>query len=179
MAQGFISIGSNIDKEHHIPACIHELTQSFGPLLLSSLYETDAVGFEGDCFHNMVVGFDSSIPIHLIPNLLKEIENRHARIRTSERFSSRTLDLDLLLYDSLVVETPSLKIPREEIEKCAFVLEPLAEIAPTYIHPTLKISIRELWQTFTPSSGQKKIVAPWLQILKDLPPSKATTCPVT
>jgi len=146
--RGYISIGSNIDKEIHIPASLRALERQFGTLTISSIYESDAVGFSGDAFHNLIVGFDSDLDVKTVAKQLREIELDNGRTRNSQKFSARTLDLDLILYGDLIISDGRLQIPRDEIEKYAFVLEPLAEIAPTDIHPVSGINYAELWQQF-------------------------------
>lgn len=146
--RGYISIGSNIDKEIHIPASLQALEQLFGALTVSSVYESEAVGFSGDVFHNLIVGFDSELDVKTVAKQLRQIELDNGRTRDSQKFSARTLDLDLILYGDLIISDGRLRIPRDEIEKYAFVLEPLAEIAPTAIHPVSGINYAELWQRF-------------------------------
>jgi 2-amino-4-hydroxy-6-hydroxymethyldihydropteridine diphosphokinase len=146
--RGYISIGSNIDKEIHIPASLQALEQLFGALTISSVYESEAVGFSGAVFHNLIVGFDSELDVKTVAKQLRKIELDNGRTRDSQKFSARTLDLDLILYGDLIISDGRLQIPRDEIEKYAFVLEPLAEIAPTDIHPVSGINYAELWQQF-------------------------------
>lgn len=146
--RGYISIGSNIDKELHITASLRALEQQFGALIVSSVYESEAVGFSGDAFHNLIVGFDSDLDVKTVAKQLRQIELDNGRTRDSQKFSARTLDLDLILYGDLIISDGRLQIPRDEIEKYAFVLEPLAEIAPTEIHPVSRISYGELWEKF-------------------------------
>jgi 2-amino-4-hydroxy-6-hydroxymethyldihydropteridine diphosphokinase len=146
--RGYISIGSNIDKEIHIPASLIALEQLFGTLTVSSIYESEAVGFSGNVFHNLIVGFDSELDVKSVAKQLRQIELANGRERDSQKFSPRTLDLDLILYGDLIISDGRLQIPRDEIERYAFVLEPLAEIAPTLHHPVSGISYRKLWQAF-------------------------------
>ena len=151
MARIYISLGSNIDRERNTRTGIQALRERFGPLQLSSVYESDAVGFEGDAFYNMVIACDVSLDVQATNRVLAEIEDAHGRDRGGPRFSSRTLDLDLLLYDDLVLDDNGLRLPREEILKNAFVLWPLAEIAPDRIHPLVQKSYAELWADFDKS----------------------------
>ena len=145
MPTGFISIGSNIDKEIHIPSSLEALRELFGELVVSSIYETEPVGFVGDSFHNLIVQFDSDLPAKAVAKLLKQIELDHGRSKESQKFSARTLDLDLILYGDQIISDGRLQVPRDEIERYAFVLEPLAEIAPQLAHPISKHSYAELW----------------------------------
>jgi len=148
MARIYISIGSNIEAERHLRLAIAELRKHYGDLQLSSVYESEAVGFDGDNFLNMVVGLDTDEEVHSVVQNLRQTEDRHGRIRSGPRFSARTLDLDLLLYDDLVVKEDALDLPRGEITQNAFVLWPLAEIAPETLHPVEKMSIADLWDKF-------------------------------
>ncbi len=152
----FISIGSNINREHNINSALGALLQQFGQLQHSSIYESTAVGFTGDAFYNLVSAFNCDQEAKHIAIKLKQIEADHRRIRSKEKFSSRTLDLDLLLYDQQVIHTESLKIPHHDIIKYAFVLEPLAEIAPDHQHPIKKRSYAQLWQDFDKSKYQQR-----------------------
>ena len=152
MARIYISIGSNIEAERHLRLAIGELRKYYGELQLSSVYESEAVGFDGDNFLNMVVGLDTDEEVHTVLQTLREIEDRHGRVRSGPRFSARTLDLDLLLYDDLVVKEEALDLPRGEIIQNAFVLWPLAEIAPEIMHPVEQQSMAALWQGFDKES---------------------------
>lgn len=157
MARIYISLGSNIDRERNTRSGVAALRQRFGELELSSVYESEAVGFEGDAFYNMVIGCVVSEGVHSANRALAEIEDAHGRDRSGPRFSSRTLDLDLLLYDDLVMDENGLRLPREEILKNAFVLWPLAEIAPDLVHPLVKRTYARLWAEFDKS---KESLAP-------------------
>lgn len=162
MTRGYISIGSNIDKDKHIPASLRVLEQVFGKLTISSIYESEPVGFTGDAFYNLVVGFDSDLEVKAVAKQLRQIELDNGRTRDSRKFAARTLDLDLILYGNLIVNDGRLQIPRDEIEHYAFVLEPLAEIAPTLKHPVSHISYAELWGQFDKTEAkQKRVAPPW------------------
>jgi 2-amino-4-hydroxy-6-hydroxymethyldihydropteridine diphosphokinase len=151
MARIYISLGSNIDRDRNTRAGVRALRQRFGELELSSVYESEAVGFDGDAFYNMVIACEVDEDVHSVNRALAEIEDAHGRDRSGPRFSSRTLDLDLLLYDDLVLDENGLRLPREEILKNAFVLWPLAEIAPQLVHPVSGRTYAELWQNFDKS----------------------------
>ena len=151
MATIYISLGSNINREENTRAGIAALKQAFGDLTLSAVYESEAVGFDGDAFYNMVIACDVSTSVHDTNQILRDIEDANGRDRSGPKFSSRTLDLDLLLYDDLILDENGLKLPRGEILKNAFVLWPLAEIAPQLIHPEVDASYAELWAAFDKS----------------------------
>ncbi len=158
MTKGYISVGSNIDKEINILSSLRALSQFFGDLIISSTYESEPVGFSGDTFYNLIVGFDSELDVKTITKQLRQIELDHGRTRDCKKFSARTLDLDLILYGDLIISDGRLQIPRDEIERYAFVLEPLAEIAGDLKHPVSKISYRELWEKFDKTDLRQKRV---------------------
>lgn len=160
MPRGYISIGSNIDRDKNIPASLQALERYFGELTVSSIYETEPVGFSGNPFYNLVVGFDSDLDVREVAQQLRQIELDHGRARSCQKFTARTLDLDLILYDDLVLRDEQLQLPRDEIERYAFVLEPLAEIAPTLKHPVSHISYAELWDKFDKTDLKQKRIKP-------------------
>ena len=148
MSTIYISLGSNINREKNTRAGVNALKQAFGEVNVSSVYESEAVGFDGDAFYNMVISCEVDLPVHETNHVLREIEDANGRDRSSPKFSSRTLDLDLLLYDDLVLNENGLILPRGEILKNAFVLWPLAEIAPNARHPVSGKTYKALWAEF-------------------------------
>ncbi len=148
MARVYLSIGSNIDREVNIRGGVADLKKTFGEVTLSRVYESESVGFEGDNFYNLVAAIDTAMTPVEVSNTLHEIEAEHGRTREGPRFSSRTLDIDLLIYDELITSDNGLQLPRDEITKNAFVLWPLAEIAPEEKHPVIKQTYDEMWQQF-------------------------------
>ncbi|MDH5369492.1 MAG: 2-amino-4-hydroxy-6-hydroxymethyldihydropteridine diphosphokinase [Gammaproteobacteria bacterium] len=152
MARIYISIGSNIEAKKNIRSAIHALQDHYGKLILSSVYESEAVGFEGDNFLNLVAGVNTDEDVHTVAATLRKIEDDNGRDRSGPRFSSRTVDLDLLLYDDLVLNEEGLELPRDEITKNAFVLLPLEEIAPQLIHPVSGNTMCDHWMNFDKNS---------------------------
>ena len=128
-------------------AC-RELRQRFGALEISGVYRNPAVGFAGDDFLNLVLRFRSAEPPAAIIVELERLHVLAGRVRGPDPFSSRTLDLDLLLYGDAVLPDPALRVPREDIRKYAFVLGPLAELAPELRHPLSGETMAELWADF-------------------------------
>lgn len=148
----FVSIGSNIDRERNVSGAIASLREHFGPLLVSAVYETPAVGFTGDAFYNLVAAFFTERSPPDVARILSTIEFAYGRRRNDERFSPRTLDIDLLLYDEMVTQEAGLQLPRPDMVEYAFVLEPLAEIAPDLKHPQTGQTIQSLREKLTTSS---------------------------
>src|SRR3569832_726787 len=99
MARVYVSVGSNIDREYYIRAGLAALREHYGKLQCSLIYESMAVGFDGDDFFNLVVGYDTVQPVHEVAATLRATEQQQTHNRRAPRFSARTLDLDLLLYD--------------------------------------------------------------------------------
>lgn len=157
LVQVYLSIGSNIDRENNIRSCMTRLRQDYPDIIFSTIYETPAVGFDGDPFLNLAAGMQTSLSPQDIDRYLKRIEDEHKRSRSAKKFSSRTLDIDLLLYDQLDLH-PEMDVPREEITRYAFVLFPLAEIAADIIHPTLNKRISELAEASCLNADQLKPV---------------------
>ncbi|NNC67358.1 MAG: 2-amino-4-hydroxy-6-hydroxymethyldihydropteridine diphosphokinase [Gammaproteobacteria bacterium] len=157
MARVYVSIGSNIDKEKNIPSSVKALQEHFGDLDISNVYETKAVGFEGDDFHNLVVGFDTDESPLEISNVLKKVEADHDRTRGKEKFESRTLDLDQLLYGDLVMQMDGVNLPHTDILRYNFVLKPLTELAGEVEHPEEEKTINELWETYE-EKGEMTVV---------------------
>jgi 2-amino-4-hydroxy-6-hydroxymethyldihydropteridine diphosphokinase len=160
VVKAYLSLGSNLDRERHLRQALAELAESFGELEISSLYESEAEGFKGPPFYNLVVGFNTDLPLAQVLKILKTIELRHGRSQKARKFTSRTLDLDLILFGDQIVHDPKtsrLIVPREDILRYAFVLEPLAEIAPHLRHPQVNKTYLTLWQSLGQAGKQKRL----------------------
>lgn len=157
MPKVFVGIGSNIDRETSIRAGVANLGEYFGELQLSSVFESEAVGFEGEAFYNLVAAFDTDENVEQVVARFAEIEDSHGRVRNGERFASRTLDLDLLLYGDLVARGENYHVPRDEIPRYAFVLWPLAELAPAMEHPETGETFSAMWDAF---DKRKQVLMP-------------------
>ena len=148
MALIYLSLGSNVEAQRNIEAAMDALADTFGELIISSVYESEAVGFEGDSFYNLVVGIHSDRRVGELSKILKTIEDQQGRDRSAPKFGARSLDIDILTVDDRIGEIDGITIPRDEILKNAFVLEPLAEIAATTVHPQSGLTYQQLWQEF-------------------------------
>jgi len=144
----YLSLGSNVEAQRNIEAAMDALADTFGELIVSSVYESEAVGFEGDSFYNLVVGVHSEHSIGELSKILKGIEDVQGRDRSAPKFGARSLDIDILTADDRIGVIDGVSIPRDEILKNAFVLQPLAEIAATALHPQTGLSYDQHWQDF-------------------------------
>ena len=144
----YLGLGSNLDAEANLRLASRELRNRFGLPKISAVYRNKAMGFDGDDFLNAVACIETRLSPHELCAELEEIHRVAGRERTSEKYSSRTLDIDLLLYDQLVIDDPPVRVPREDVLQFSFVLGPLAEIAPDYRHPVTGRLISEHWQEF-------------------------------
>jgi 2-amino-4-hydroxy-6-hydroxymethyldihydropteridine diphosphokinase len=129
----FVGIGSNINQKIHIQACITAINEKFEHLVLSPTYESSSMGFDGPNFYNLVAAFYTNLDVNELKETLNAIERDNGRSLGEVKFSSRTLDIDILYYDNLVDNEKN--IPRNEIVKFDFVLRPLYDVSPAHIHP--------------------------------------------
>ena len=156
MAKVYLSLGSNIERYKRISAALDALVKQFGELIISPVYESVSVGFDGDNFLNLVVAINTDIPVGALSNALREIENNNGRVRAGSKFSARTLDIDILTYGSEVGLIDGIELPRDEITKYGFVITPLVDIAANELLPgsdktyqtiatELNLDEKELW----------------------------------
>jgi 2-amino-4-hydroxy-6-hydroxymethyldihydropteridine diphosphokinase len=163
MPRCWLSIGSNQDREASIRGAVADLRSAFGNLVLSSVYESPAEGFAGEPFLNLVAAFDTDKTVAEIDRVLRTIEDGHGRVRGPDKFAPRTLDIDLLTYGQAIGTLDGRELPRDEILRYAFVLVPLAEVAPDDRHPGTGRSFRDLLDDLAPQftrAGQRlRVVA--------------------
>ncbi len=158
MARIYIGVGSNIERERYLRAGWQALQQVFSDCRCSTVYESDAVGFDGAPFYNLVIAAETTVSVAEVAAQLRVIEFAHGRPADARKFSGRTLDLDLLAYDQLVISTP-VELPRREILHNAFVLCPFAELAPEWRHPLAEMTLAELWNEYDASRQPLRTVA--------------------
>jgi 2-amino-4-hydroxy-6-hydroxymethyldihydropteridine diphosphokinase len=148
MARVYLSLGSNLEPQRYLGAAVAALRERFGDIAVSPAYRSKAVGFAGADFINLAVGLDTDLSPSALNDWLHALEDRHDRRRDVPRYSNRTLDLDIVFYDALITQGAGhLQIPRKELEH-AFVLRPIADIAPDFRHPVSGLSMAELWAAF-------------------------------
>lgn len=148
MSRVYISVGSNIERYRHVTAALDALADWFGELMISPVYESESVGFDGSDFLNLVVGIETDLGVGALSRRFKQLEMANGRKPTAPKFSPRTLDLDILTYGDVTGAVDGVELPRAEILKNAFVLRPLADIAPEDRHPVCLQSYRQLWQDY-------------------------------
>ena len=141
-----LNIGSNKNRRINIRLALNKLESNFTDITVSSLFESPAEGFVGSNFYNVGVNAKTKNNINEVVGILHDIENSLGRDRSLPKFSSRIIDLDLVLYNDAIDE--DLKVPRRDILKYAFVLAPVAELNPEDIHPQKGISFLNLWKEF-------------------------------
>ena len=145
MSTAWLSLGSNLEPERHLRAAAAALRERFGAVRFSPVYRTPAVGFDGPDFLNCAAAVDTGLDPQALNTWLHALEDAQGRDRSGPRFSSRTLDIDIVLFDDLVLEGPGhLQIPRKEL-KHAFVLKPLCDLAPALRLPADGRRLDELW----------------------------------
>lgn len=159
MSLACLSLGSNIAPEVHLRAALDALQARFGELRMSPVYRTRSVGFEGADFLNAAAVIDTDLPPQALNDWLHALEDAHGRDRSGPRFNDRTLDIDIVFYDDLVMQgTDNMRIPRDELRH-AFVLKPLADIAPEFIDPTSGKTLAMLWKEHPEHGHQLEVVA--------------------
>jgi 2-amino-4-hydroxy-6-hydroxymethyldihydropteridine diphosphokinase len=152
MARVFLGVGSNIEREREIAAGLDALAELFGEPALSPVYDSAAIGFEGEPFLNLVAAVETALPLQALAHTLRQLEFDHGRALDATRFSARRLDIDILTYADRVGRFGSVTLPRGEILENAFVLRPLAELAPGERHPVNGRTYAALWDAFDQAS---------------------------
>lgn len=148
MPEVFVAAGSNIEPLRRLKAALAGLERTYAPLTISPAYQNKAVGFEGDDFVNLVVGFSTKDSLERVRARLQEIETDCGRPRDAPKWAPRSMDLDILLYGNESISEPGLVVPRPDLVKRPYMLKPMSDIAPDVMHPTAKRTMRELWAAF-------------------------------
>jgi len=151
--QVYLGLGSNLgNRKNNLEEAIRQISQFAAIKKTSSTYETEPWGLKDQPkFLNQVLFVESTLGPNELLSLLKNIEQQMGR-KKSVRFGPRIIDVDILFYDDDVMNTPNLTIPHSHLTERAFVLVPLAEIAPKLVHPLYQKTIKELLQDVDQSS---------------------------
>lgn len=159
MSTAWLSLGSNLDPAANLAAAARALREAFGDVVFSPVYRTPAVGFDGPDFLNAAAIIRTSFSPVELNDWLHALEQAFGRDRSGPRFSNRPLDIDIVFFDDLVLEGPgNLKLPRPELQH-AFVLKPLADIAPRHTVPGDGRTLAELWAAHPGASSPPPVEA--------------------
>ncbi len=158
MATIYVGLGSNIEPEEHLGLAIRQLREHYGQVDVSAVYRSAAVGFTGDDFLNLVARLRSEETPKQICEEIERLHELSGRVRGGEKWASRPLDIDLLLYSDLVIDKPPVRVPRSDILEYSFVLRPMAELAPDLVHPVTGKTMLQHWQEFDEDSHPLELV---------------------
>ena len=154
----YVSAGSNVAPVESLNRALHGVRAAFPDVVVSHAYANTAIGFVGPDFINLAFGFTTDRSLADVLAVLHSIEEDCGRGRTDPKWAPRRMDLDVLLFGDLVGEFPGASLPRPDFARRAFMLGPLAEIAPETVHPTLGESIGSLWARFDQSAHRLRRV---------------------
>ena len=158
MATIYVGLGSNIEPEEHLGLAIRQLRERYGQIDVSAVYRSAAVGFTGEDFLNLVARLRSEEKPKQICEEIERLHELSGRVRGSEKWASRPLDIDLLLYNDQVIDKPPVRVPRSDILEYSFVLRPMAELAPDLVHPVTGKTMLQHWKEFDEDSHPLELV---------------------
>jgi 2-amino-4-hydroxy-6-hydroxymethyldihydropteridine diphosphokinase len=173
MPVAYIALGSNLgDRLAHLRQAVRALRELGEVESVSPVYETEPVGYaDQPRFLNAVLRLRTELSPRELLERMQEIERQAGRVRPFPN-APRTLDLDLILYDDTVMETPELTLPHPRFHERAFVLRPLVDIAPDVVHPLLDLTAREMLARLEPVTGIARL--PGRPLVDNLPSSDAS-----
>lgn len=148
MVEVYVAAGSNVEPVGNLCKALTAIDAGYGRLTISPAYLNKAVGFEGEDFINLVVGFSTGQPVAEVRRRLQEVEASCGRPPGAPKWAPRAMDLDILLYGAVVSSEPGLILPRPDLLRRPYMLKPMADVAPEVRHPTLHKTMRELWNEF-------------------------------
>lgn len=152
MPQVYVAAGSNVAPYEHMRLATRELARAFPDIRFSPWYQNRAAGFDGSDFINLVAAFTTERSVDELLVVLRGIESLCGRPRDAPRWAPRSMDLDVLLYADLLCKRADLTLPRPDLLLRAYMLGPLADLAPDLMHPTVGMTIGELWRRFDHAS---------------------------
>lgn len=148
MSQVYVAVASNVDAITRMQQAAAALKRRFIDTRFSGCFSNASYGFEGPDFVNAVAGFQTELTIVQLLQVLHQIEGQCGRLPEDPKWGPRAMDLDLLLYDAVVGSGPGYTLPRPDLLQRAYMLGPLAQLAPDYLYPPAGPTIRQLWQQF-------------------------------
>ncbi len=160
MTEVYVAAGSNIEPRKNLARAVAALQRAFPDVRFSPWYQNPAAGFSGDDFINLVAGFSTQLPLAQVLSRLHAIETLCGRPRGAPRWAPRSMDLDVLLFGQTVCDEASVKLPRPDLTRRAYMLGPLAALAPEVMHPTAGVTIGELWRRFDQAAHPLRQISP-------------------
>ncbi|MDG3089098.1 2-amino-4-hydroxy-6-hydroxymethyldihydropteridine diphosphokinase [Vibrio hannami] len=144
MTTAYIGVGTNIEREKHTRAAIEELSKLDSALRVSPIYECKAVGFGGSAFYNFVIELNTSLTLTEFSQKLRKIELKWGRKENAQKYQDRTLDLDIILFGKQISKANPI-VPRDDIYKYPFVIQPLCDLAPGLVLPESGDKVCDIW----------------------------------
>ena len=160
MTKILLGLGSNVNRIESIQQGLELLATAFGEIQISPTFESEAIGFVGDNFYNLVVCAHTDKSLTEVIETYRAIEDKCGRDRTGPKFGPRTLDIDLLTYGDMVCLEP-LVLPRGEVLENAFVLWPVALLVPDDIHPRTGKRYQQHWDEYENTQKLWQVDVPW------------------
>ncbi len=156
MPTAYLSLGSNLDKEHNLPAAVGLLAAHGRVLAVSSVYETAPIGNPDDpSFFNAAVALETALqPAELKQQVLARIEQQLGRLRSADPNAPRTIDVDISLFDDAILDLGKRHIPDPEIVRFPHIAVPLADLAPDFRHPETGETLAQIADRVTAAAGQ-------------------------
>ncbi len=156
MITAYIGVGSNLEREKHIQVAYQELKRLADDVRPSPVYSCESVGFSGHEFYNMVFRIETELSLPDLNKALKSIEIKWGRAIDATKFQNRTLDLDILLFGQMVSHDKP-KLPRDDIFKYPFVVQPLFDLTPDLLIPEDGRSVRAIRENMPECAELKRI----------------------
>ena len=162
MITTYIGVGTNVERKKHVEAAIVELSKLSQHVKLSTIYECEPVGFDSHAFYNLVIELQTSMSLQELSQSLRQIETIWGREEFAEKYQDRSLDLDILLFGDEVRDSAP-QLPRHDIFKYPFVIQPLYELCPDLRIPSDGRTVRQVWSQ---SSGFDSLtsIKPWFEL---------------